>query len=88
MRQLWVGTAVGHGQDFEVGQRVHTDYTGQLTRHKITEISPSITSPTRIQVRVAPAPKGSVYVNDKDKPVGNPWFDSAWFRRESVTQGE
>jgi hypothetical protein len=83
----WAGTPRGHGHEFNIGDEVYTDYTGKITHHKVTDITPRNISQTTIMLRVYPAPRGSTYVSEDrgalkpGKPVGMPWFDSAWFRK-------
>jgi hypothetical protein len=87
----WQGTPRGHGHQFKVGDEVYTDIGtpgGLLTRakvvshHTVKEIEFRACCQTGVMLRVDPAPRGSVYVDDRGNPAkGLPWIDSAWFRR-------
>ena len=63
----------------KVGDMVDTDFTGKITRHRVTERETKNTSQTGCMLRVAPIVERST---DAGNPfVGsNPWLDSAWFR--------
>lgn len=88
----WQGTPRGHGHQFRVGDEVYTDFSSTLTRrrvtqHRITEIDFRTISQTGVVLRVTPPVPGSSYVTEDrgalhpGQPKGNPWIDSAWFRR-------
>lgn len=78
----WMGTPRAHGHQFKVDDEVYTDFRGSITKHKVVGIELRVVSQTGVMLRVTPAPKGSVYVNEHGQPAGGlPWIDSAWFRK-------
>lgn len=82
----WQGTPRGHGHQFRVGDEVYTDFAStksraRVTRHRVTAIEFRKISQTGVMLRVSPKVPGSIYIDDRGEPVGDPWIDSAWFRR-------
>lgn len=67
-----------------VGDEVYTDFTRQITRHRIVERQTGVMTQTGCQLRVSPPVKGSGYVADNPRSEvqqrGIPWMDAAWFR--------
>lgn len=59
---------------FKIGDVVSTDFSGKVTRHKITEIKYGQISQTKICFKVLPAVPGSSGLNAL--------IDSAWFEYE------
>lgn len=88
----WQGTPRGHGHQFQVGDKVYTDFAstkqhpGRITQHKITEIRLHTLCQTGVQLRVTPIVPGSGFVAavPGEKSGSNPWIDSAWFRKIEV----
>lgn len=82
------GDTHGRCLGIAVGDEVYTDYTGQITKHRVVERTTHAqsghVSQTDCQLRVTPPVRGSGYVADdpgaKIRQKGLAWMDAAWFR--------
>lgn len=80
----WQGTPRGHALGWKVGDEVYTDFSGEITRHQVVEISASKLSPSGVRIRVKPPVPQSEFVGDDGKIYGTVFIDAGWFRRVEV----
>ena len=73
-----------------VGEQVYTDFSGQPTRHRVTDRKLGTMTQTGCMLRVTPAVPGASFVADDPNAAirqrGLPWIDSAWFRPAHINQ--